>query len=96
MHAIANAGGVAGIIAYKQPYLAAFIDDVDYVVRAVGVDYVGLGTDFFGIEQAPKGFQTMAELPNPTLGLVKRGYSDDDILKIRGGNYPRIFRQVWR
>jgi membrane dipeptidase len=70
MDAIANTGGLVGIIAYNQPDLAAFIDDIDYVVRAVGVDHVGLGTDFFGIERAPTGFETMAELPNLTLGLV--------------------------
>ena len=96
LDAIANTGGLVGIIAYNQPTLAAFIDDIDYVVRAVGVDHVGLGTDFFGIERAPVGFETMAELPNLTLGLVERGYSDDDILKILGGNYLRVFRQVWR
>lgn len=95
LDAIANTGGLVGIIAYNQPDLAAFIDDIDYVVRAVGVDHVGLGTDFFGIERAPTGFATMAELPNLTLGLVERGYSDDDILKILGGNYLRVFREVW-
>ena len=96
LDAIANTGGVVGIIAYSQPDLGAYIDDIDYVVRSVGVDHVGLGTDFFGIERAPAGFETMAELPNLTLGLVERGYSDDDILKILGGNYVRVFRQVWR
>ena len=96
LDAIANSGGLVGIIAYNQPDLATFIDDIDYVVRAVGVDHVGLGTDFFGIERAPTGFETMAELPNLTLGLVERGYADDDILKILGGNYLRVFRQVWR
>jgi membrane dipeptidase len=54
-----------------------------------------LGTDFFGIERAPAGFETMAELPNLTLGLVERGYADEDVLKILGGNYLRIFQQVW-
>jgi len=96
LDAIANTGGLVGIIAYSQPDLATYIDDIDYVVRAVGVDHVGLGTDFFGMERAPIGFETMAELPNLTLGLVERGYSDDDILKILGGNYVRVFSQVWR
>ncbi len=96
LDAIAGTGGMVGIIAYNQPDLEAFIDDIDVVVRAVGPDHVGLGTDFFGIERAPTGFQTMAELPNLTAGLVARGYSDETILKILGGNYLRIFRQVWR
>lgn len=96
LDAIAGTGGLVGIIAYNQPDLDAFLDDVDYVVQAVGVDHVGLGTDFFGIERAPTGFQTMADLPNVTAGLVARGYADEAILKILGGNYLRVFAEVWR
>lgn len=95
LDAIARTGGLVGIIAYNQPDLDAFIDDIDFVVRAVGPDHVGLGTDFFGIERAPIGFQTMADLPNLTLALVERGYSDGVIRKILGENYLRIFNQVW-
>ena len=57
---------------------------------------VALGTDFFGMERAPKGFATMAELPNLTTRLVERGYADDVIRKVLGQNYLRIFGQVWR
>ncbi|HEU5434111.1 MAG TPA: dipeptidase [Thermomicrobiales bacterium] len=95
LDAIAANGGVVGIIAYNQPDLDAYVDDIDYVIRAVGPDHVGLGTDFFGVERAPKGFATMAELPNLTAKLVERGYADDVILKILGGNYLRVFAQVW-
>ena len=93
---IARTGGVIGIIAYDQPDLGAFVDDIDYVVRAVGPDHVALGTDFFGIERAPRDFQTMAELPNLTAALVAKGYSDEVIRKILGENYLRVFSQVWR
>lgn len=96
LDAIAETGGMVGIIAYNQPDLDAFIDDIDFVIRAVGPDHVGLGTDFFGMERTPAGFETMAELPNLTAGLVARGYSDEVILKVLGGNYLRIFEQVWR
>jgi membrane dipeptidase len=95
LDAIAETGGLVGIIAYNQPDLDAFIDDVDFVICAVGPDHVGLGTDFFGIERAPTGFQTMAELPNLTAGLVARGYSDEVIRKVLGENYLRVFDQVW-
>ncbi|HET7094042.1 MAG TPA: membrane dipeptidase, partial [Thermomicrobiales bacterium] len=95
LDAIAENGGVVGIIAYNQPDLDAYVDDIDYVIGAVGPDHVGLGTDFFGIERAPRGFATMAELPNLTAKLVERGYADDVILKILGGNYLRVFEQVW-
>lgn len=96
LDAIAGTGGMVGIIAYNQPDLDAFIDDIDFVIRAVGPDHVGLGTDFFGIERAPRGFETMAELPNLTAGLVARGYTDEVIRKILGENYLRVFGQVWQ
>jgi membrane dipeptidase len=95
LDAIAENGGVVGIIAYNQPDLDAFVDDIDYVIRAVGPDHVGLGTDFFGIERAPAGFQTMADLPNLTAKLIDRGYADDVIRKVLGENYLRVFTQVW-
>ena len=96
LDAIAGTGGLVGIIAYSQPDVDAFIDDIDYVIRAVGPDHVALGTDFFGMERAPAGFTTMAELPNLTARLVERGYADDVIRKILGENYLRVFSQVWR
>ena len=95
LDAIAANGGVVGIIAYNQPDLDAFVDDVEYVIRAVGADHVALGTDFFGIERAPLGFQTMAELPNLTAKLVERGHSDEVIRKVLGENYLRVFSKVW-
>lgn len=95
LDAIAAKGGVVGIIAYNQPDIDAFVDDVEYVIRAVGADHVALGTDFFGIERAPLGFQTMAELPNVTAEFVARGHSDEVIRKILGENYLRVFSRVW-
>lgn len=96
LDAIAENGGMVGIIAYNQPDLEAFVDDIDFVIRAVGPDHVGLGTDFFGIERAPAGFTTMADLPNLTAALVARGYGDDVVRKVLGENYLRVFRQVWQ
>jgi membrane dipeptidase len=96
LDAIAGTGGLVGIIAYSQPDVDAYIDDIDYVIRAVGPDHIALGTDFFGMERAPKGFTTMAELPNLTARLVERGYSDDVIRKFLGENYLRVFSHVWK
>jgi membrane dipeptidase len=96
MAKIAELGGVIGIIAYNQPDLATFLDDVETVIREYGPDHVGLGTDFFGIERAPAGFVGMHELPNVTRGLVERGHADDVIRKVLGENYLRVFGQVWR
>jgi membrane dipeptidase len=66
------------------------------VINLVGPDHVGLGTDFFGLERAPTGFVGMHELPAVTAGLVERGHSDEVILKALGGNYLRIFDQIWK
>jgi len=96
LEAIAANGGVVGVIAYNQPDLDAVLDDVDEVIRAVGPDHVGLGTDFFGLERAPHGLAGIHELPNMTRGLVARGYADEVIGKVLGGNYLRVFEQVWR
>jgi membrane dipeptidase len=94
--AIAKSGGVIGEIAYSHPTLDAMLDDIDTLVSWVGVDHVGLGSDFFGIERAPIGYQSIDQLPNVTGGLVARGYADDDVLKILGGNFLRVFAAVWR
>jgi membrane dipeptidase len=96
LEAIAANGGVIGIIAYNQPDLTAFVDDVAFVVERVGPDHVGLGTDFFGFQRAPHGFRGMQDLPAVTAALVARGYDDATILKVLGGNFLRVFEAVWR
>lgn len=96
LEAIAKNGGVVSIIGYNQKSLDTYIDDVEYVINAVGPDHVGLGTDFFGIERAPTGFVGMQDTPNVTRRLVERGHSDDVIRQVLGGNFLRVFGQVWR
>jgi membrane dipeptidase len=95
MEGIVQKGGVIGIIAWDQPDLATYLDDVETIIREFGPDHVGLGTDFFGLERAPTGFTGMHELPNITRGLVERGHSDEVIRKVLGENYLRVFEQVW-
>jgi membrane dipeptidase len=70
-----------------------YINQVDYIVKRIGIDHVGVGTDFnhgAGIV----GFNDEGEAPNVTRELVRRGYSQDDIRKIWGGNFLRVFRAV--
>ena len=74
--------------------LERVLDHVDHIVKLVGIDYVGLGSDFDGIETTPKGLENVTKMPYFTEGLVKRGYKEDDILKILGGNFLRVFRKV--
>ncbi len=69
----------------------AMLDHVDYIVQRVGVDHVGIGNDFnhgSGIE----GFDDASESFNVTLALLERGYSEEDIAKIWGGNFLRVMR----
>jgi membrane dipeptidase len=100
--AIADHGGVIGMnyapAFVKQGGKGAtvehLVDHVDHIVRLVGSDCVGLGSDFDGIGPPPEGIETVDKTPNITRVLVKRGYSDEDILKILGGNHMRVFKEV--
>ena len=70
------------------------VDHIDHIVDLVGPDYVGLGSDYDGISNPPEGIEEASKVPNITRELVLRGYSDEDILKILGGNHLRVFREV--
>jgi membrane dipeptidase len=70
------------------------VNQIDYIVKLVGPDYVGLGSDFDGIPNAPIGVDDCSRLPNITKELVRRGYSERDIAKILGGNFMRVFEKV--
>lgn len=72
--------------------LSLLIDHIDYIVRLIGADHVGLGSDFDGIESPPKELDDVASYPLITRELLKRGYSPADIKKILGGNFIRVFK----
>ena len=69
------------------------VDHIDHVVQVIGVDYVGIGTDFDG-GGGVDGCRTVAEMKNITIELLRRGYKKADIEKIWGGNIMRVFRKV--
>jgi membrane dipeptidase len=75
-----------------RPPLSLLLDHLDYIVKMVGVDYVGLGSDFDGINSSPQGLDGVEDFPKITEELVKRGYSNKDIRKILGGNFLRVFK----
>lgn len=75
-----------------RPPLSKLIDHIDYVAKLVGADFVGIGSDFDGIESLPKDMDDVTFLPNITRELLKRGYSETDIKKILGGNVLRVLR----
>jgi membrane dipeptidase len=69
------------------------VDHIDHVVQVIGLDYVGIGTDFDG-GGGVEGCKTVAEMKNITIELLQRGYSKADIAKIWGGNIMRVFKEV--
>lgn len=78
---------------YKYTTLADYLDAVDYAVRLIGIDHVGLGSDF-NHGGGVTGYTSVGDAPNVTRELLKRGYSEEDIRKIWGGNFLRVFREV--
>jgi membrane dipeptidase len=75
-----------------RPPLSLLLDHIDYIVKLVGIDYVGLGSDFDGIDSSPKDLNGVEDYPKITEGLMKRGYSEKDIKKILGENFLRVFK----
>ena len=80
-----------------KPNLATIRDAVahiDHVVKLVGADHVGIGSDWDGISSVPAGLEDVAKMPLLTAALLERGYSEQDARKILSGNFLRVMRQV--
>lgn len=100
---LAASGGVVGVTyvpgfittGNEPATLDMLLDHVDHMVGVAGIDHVGLGSDFDGFGGAPPtGLEDVSCVPNLTAGLQERGYSDEEVLKILGGNWLRVLRQV--
>jgi len=92
---------VVGVVFY--PYFisgsrTASIDQVithiDHIVDLVGIDHVALGSDFDGIEVTVTGLEDVSKFPDLTLALLEHGYTPDELAKILGKNFQRVFEQV--
>lgn len=77
-----------------RPDIAVLVDHMDHVIKLVGEDHVGIGSDFDGISMTPVGIRDVSDMPLLTREMVKRGYTEDRIKKILGGNFMRVFRAV--
>ncbi|HEU4575426.1 MAG TPA: dipeptidase [Chitinophagaceae bacterium] len=75
-----------------RPTLAQLVDHIDYIVKLVGDDYVGLGSDYDGIDSTPLGMEDVTRYPLITEELLRRGYSKKSVRKILGGNVLRVMK----
>ena len=100
---LAASGGVIGMVyvpgfitdGQEPATLDKVLDHVDHIVRVIGVDHVGLGSDFDGFGGPPPvGLEDVSRTPNVTAGLLERGYGAQDVKKILGGNWLRVIRNV--
>lgn len=100
IRALAARGGVIGLTFYPdfihpdQPSLEKLLDHMDHIISLAGVDCIGLGSDFDGIDQVTSGLEDISRLPAITEGRWRRGYREEEIAKILGGNFLRVLQQV--
>jgi len=73
--------------------VSEFVDHIDYVRKLIGIDYVGIGTDFEGGGCLGDCY-TVSDIPNITIELFKRGYTESEVEKVWGGNFLRVFNEV--
>jgi membrane dipeptidase len=75
-------------------HLSDVADHIDHIRKIAGIDHIGLGGDFDGITAVPQGLEDVSKYPALTAELLRRGYKDDDVRKILGGNVLRVMRSV--
>ena len=82
------------MISLERPSYKVIADHLDHVVNLVGVNHVGFGSDFDGIEVGPLGLDDVSMMPKLIVELRRRGYSENDIEKIAGGNFFRVMDEA--
>ena len=86
------------LLKHEKARIAPNINDVikhiSYIVDLAGVDYVGIGSDYDGVEIMPTGLENVSKLPFLTKKLIEHGYTIREVRKILGGNFKRIFKEV--
>ncbi|HOG45084.1 MAG TPA: dipeptidase [Anaerolineae bacterium] len=103
LEGVAKTGGVVCVVFVpsfvagqpEERTLGKVLDHIDHIVSVIGADHVGLGSDFDGFDDTPiAGLESGAHFPHITAGLLARGYSEENVRKILGGNVLRVFEQV--
>jgi membrane dipeptidase len=78
-----------------RPGVKELVDHIDYAVKLIGIDHVGISSDFDG-GGGIEGWDSAAQTANVTLELVARGYNEEEVAKLWGGNLLRVWRDVER
>lgn len=100
LKALGEKGGMVGVnfcpsfVSDENPKLKVLLDHIDHIVNLIGIEHVGIGSDFDGIDQAVEGLEDISKITNITSGLINRGYGERDIKKIWGENYLDLFKKT--
>jgi membrane dipeptidase len=94
LRAVARAGGVICALGYGHPSLRAVVEQLQHIARIAGVDHVGFGADYFGLDKAPEGLEDTSKYPHLTAALRRAGFDAADVAKIMGGNLLRVFESL--
>ncbi len=94
----AKAALAAWVSSHPRPHatLEQVADHIEHIRRTAGIDQVGIGSDFDGIEQTPTGLEAVDRFPALLAELMRRGWSDADVAKLAGGNLLRVFAEAER
>jgi membrane dipeptidase len=76
--------------------VAMVADHIDHIRQVAGIDHIGIGSDFDGIQSTPAGLEDVSKYPALTAELLKRGYADADVRKVLGQNLLRVMREAER
>ncbi len=85
---------IAYMVPFPGPPLSRLIDHFNHAISIAGADHVGIGSDFDGVTQLPQGMEDVSKLPAITSGLLDAGHSEQDVVKVLGGNNLRLFEQT--
>jgi membrane dipeptidase len=80
----------------RPPSYTVIVDHIDHIRKTAGIDSVGIGSDFDGVDSLPEGITGVESLPLITYEMLRRGYSEQDIRKVLGENFLRAFAQAER
>jgi membrane dipeptidase len=79
---------------FPKATISQLADQIDHIKKVAGIDHIGIGSDFEGIEDTPIGLEDVSDYPKLFIELMKRNYSSEEIMKIAGGNVLRVMRSV--